>query len=397
MHHSQIVNQENLQYSGPEEFHILKTAPNKDYTDILHLGAQILQAPAVALMVVENGNSWVKTSFGIPKDSVPGNPVFWTKAFEEKQIVIVEDLEKDSEFKEVSMEGYSSYLGVPVITANSQKLGIILFFGKTPMLPDSAQRESLKILTEQILNLVIYRKQKNEYIRVQQKLEQKYKDLEKFASVVSHDIKSPLANIISLTDLLKEENKDNFNDDTRQYIDYLSLASHSLRSYVDGLLIFYRSERILEKPEEDVDLQDFFEGIVKLYNVHQDVDINYPSHGILQKVNKAALTQIFMNLISNALKYNSKTHRRVDIHFAPTNNYYVFEVKDNGDGIPEESFEKIFGLFNTLDMNDRDGNPGSGIGLATVKKMLEHMGGEIHVESERGQGSNFKFKIKRSY
>ncbi|NJW55781.1 histidine kinase dimerization/phospho-acceptor domain-containing protein, partial [Salinimicrobium oceani] len=97
------------------------------------------------------------------------------------------------------------------------------------------------------LNVVVFGKQKNQYQRIQKDLEQRYHDLEKFASVVSHDIKSPLANIISLVDLLKEENKENFDEETSQYIEYLSQASHSLRNYVDGLLILYRSERILEK------------------------------------------------------------------------------------------------------------------------------------------------------
>lgn len=391
---SQIQNHENRHNSDPEAFHILRTAPNKDYTDILHLGSQIMRA-AVALVIVEHKESWVKTTFGISADEVPKQEIFWRKVLQKKQVLIIEDLEENEEFRNVSIGPYKSYVGVPLLTKNSEGLGVLMFFGKAALQPDEDQRESLNILTEQILNLVIYRKQNDEYLRVQQKLEQKYRDLEKFASVVSHDIKSPLANIISLVDLLKEENKENFNDETKQYIDYLSLASHSLRSYVDGLLIFYRSDRILERDEEDVDLEKFFSGIVKLYNVHPDVDINYPSHGILQKVNKSALTQIFMNLISNALKYNNKELRQVDIHFAPTKDYYYFEVKDNGNGIPEESFDKIFDLFTTLDLNDREGHPGSGIGLATVKKLLDHMGGEISVESEPGKGSNFKFKIKR--
>ena len=394
MQDPQIQNQQNRHNFVREEFFILRTAPNKDYTDILHLGSQIMQA-AVALVIVENHKCWVKTTYGISADEVPKQEILWKKVLQKNEMLIIEDLKEIKNSSGISMSNYNSYVGVPLLTKNLQSLGVLMFFGNSPMLPDQDQRESLNILAEQILNLVIYRKQKDEYLRVQQKLEEKYRDLEKFASVVSHDIKSPLANIISLVDLLKEENKENFNDETRQYIDYLSLASHSLRSYVDGLLTFYRSDRILDKTEEDVNLENFFSGIAKLYNVHSDVEINYPSHGILHRVNKSALTQIFMNLISNALKYNNKENRQVDIHFVPTKDHYCFEVKDNGQGIPEESFDKIFDLFTTLDLNDRDGHPGSGIGLATVKKLLDHMGGEISVESEPGKGSNFKFKIKR--
>ena len=102
-----------------------------------------------------------------------------------------------------------------------------------------------------------------------------------------------------------------------------------------------------------------------------------------------------MNLISNALKYNNKNQRKVDITFRTTDSYYCFAVSDNGNGIKKEDIDKIFKLFTTLDAQDRDGNHGSGIGLATVKKHIEQMQGSIDVISEIGEGSTFKFKIKR--
>lgn len=378
----------------PEEFLILKTAPNKDFTDILYLCANLLAAPVAALLIIEKEGNFIKTSYNTSQDEVPNHEALWKITLQEDEISSF-DLKQDERFRHVPTN-FSRYIAVPLNTNSGEALGLIMIFDDKKGDLDQNQINCLNILKDQIINLVTFRKQKNQYLRVQNKLEQKYRELEKFASVVSHDLKSPLANIISLTELLKEENKDNFNDDTRQYIDYLSQASHSLRSYVDGLLIFYRSEKILEKEEEDVDLKTFFTEIMNLYTVDPGVTINYPTTGILKQVNKAALTQIFMNLISNALKYNNKPQRRVDIHFYPTEDFYKFEVIDNGNGIPSEKFDKIFELFTTLDSNDRDGNPGSGIGLATVQKLLHHMHGEIKIESEPGKGSNFKFKIKRT-
>ena len=90
-----------------------------------------------------------------------------------------------------------------------------------------------------------------------------------------------------------------------------------------------------------------------------------------------------------------KEQRRVDIDFSKNEEFYFFEVKDNGKGIPKEKFEEIFDLFTTLDTADREGSLGSGIGLATVKKLIESMGGSISLESEVGKGSIFKFCIKR--
>ena len=391
MPNSHIQNNETRQQPAPEEFNILRSSSEKDFSELLFLCAEIVQAPIAALVIVENGNSWIKSSYGCAPEEIPYWDELWKKILQQDDILIFdrEDLQKIHRF-------YSGVIGVPMETSSGEKLGLLVLLDPEVTKLTEVQKRSLKILVNQMLNVVVFGKQKNQYQRIQKDLEQRYHDLEKFASVVSHDIKSPLANIISLVDLLKEENKENFNEETEQYIEYLSQASHSLRNYVDGLLIFYRSERILEKKEEDVDLNSFFKTLTNLYTVDPGITITYPTHGLLKHVNKAALTQIFMNLISNALKYNDKDERRVEINFKASEDFYFFEVKDNGNGIPEEDFEKIFELFTTLDFNDRDGNPGSGIGLATVKKLLDHMGGDISIESDPGIGSNFKFQIKRS-
>lgn len=388
-------NLENRHHPAPEEFHILRTAQTREFEDILFLGAQISRSPVAVLQVVENSKAWTKAAFGISPGDVPQSETLWREVLNSKEAVIVPDIQKDSRFRGVNVGSFRFFAGIPLITSLGQALGVIMIFDQNEKDFSGDQKDALKVVVEQILNLVAFRKQTNEFKRVQENLEQRYKDLEKFASVVSHDIKSPLANIISLTELLKEENKENFNEETIQYIDFLSQASYSLRSYVDGLLIFYRSDKILEKEEEDVDLESFFESVTKLYAVKPDVEINYPHYGRLEQVNKAALTQIFFNLISNGLKYNNKEHRRVDISFEPTDEFYKFEVRDNGNGIPKENFKKIFELFTTLDLNDREGNPGSGIGLATVQKLVHHMGGDISLESEPGKGSTFKLQIKR--
>ena len=391
MPNTAIENLDGRQHPAPEEFHILKTSDDGDFSDLLFLCAQVVNAPAAALVILENEKAWIRSTYGLPGEEFHKDSNFWKQVLDQDDILIF----KQEDLKKWKLN-LDTVVAVPVITASGEKLGAISLFDPQNLSLSQSQRRSLKLLVTQILRDIAFKKRNNQYQRIQQGLELRYRELERFASVVSHDIKSPLANIISLVDLLKEENQEKFDEDTKQYIEFLSQASHSLRNYVDGLLIFYRSERILGKEEEDVELKPFFENITNLYTVIAGVEIIYPQAGVLKRVNKAALTQIFLNLISNALKYNHKDQRRVEIEFRALDNFYEFEVKDNGDGIPQESFDHIFDLFTTLDLNDRDGNPGSGIGLATVKKLLTHMGGNIKIESQLEVGSNFKFQIKRS-
>lgn len=379
--------------SDPKDSNLLNLCPDKDFDDILVLASQLCKASVAAIVGVTNGQPWIKSLYGIENQETFLHTCFWKPVMEQKRILGIEDLKRYPDFDALEKE-FTFYAGVPLIT-KCQTVGVLYVADRKAGALNGNQRVALDILSRQVLNQIDYHKQHNELVKVQEKLQERYNELEKFSSVVSHDIKSPLANIISLTELLRDENKENFDDEARQYLDFLIQSSYSLRSYVDGILTFYRSEKILQKESEDVPIGTFFKGITDLYQVDSRIQITYPSIGTLQKVNKAALTQIFMNLISNALKYNTKPNREVDLSFNDTEDFYEFEVKDNGNGIPADDFEKIFDLFTTLNHNDRDGNPGSGIGLATVKKLVEHLGGCISLESQINKGSNFKFKIKR--
>lgn len=393
------MTEETLQESGNQQLlknkSLFYPTPEKDFDEIAFLTQQICSCSAAVLSIYEGEEHQVLSVSGISAESVPPSGRLLNILEMERKILYKMDFENGYFAVPPELGDFSFYAGIPLLTAENKVLGILYVLDYQKEELTEEQEIALTILGNQLIKLINYGKQHTELKNVQLKLRQKYRDLEKFASVVSHDIKSPLANIISLTEFLKEENKGAFNEETRQYLDFLIQSSYSLRNYVDGILTFYRSDNILEKEKEDVDLYQLLRGIAYLFQVNSRVEIIFPTSGILKNVNKAALTQIFLNLIGNALKYNDKEAREVNIIFEESVDYYFFQVKDNGNGIPEGDFDKIFDLFTTLDQNDRDGHPGSGIGLATVKKMLDHMQGAIELESKLGKGSNFKFRIKR--
>ncbi|SDL15150.1 GAF sensor signal transduction histidine kinase [Salinimicrobium catena] len=380
-----------LRPTSLEEFHILRSIPENVFREILFLASEACNTSAAALIITENEENYIKAAKDVDPDWLLSREELLKATLQQEKTFGV----KDSSLGSQDHTNLSFFAGTTMITGSGDVLGILCILDGDKLQLTSNEERSLRLLAGQVLKLVEFKKQENQFRRMQAALEQKYQDLERFASVVSHDIKSPLANIISLTELLKEENKGNLSAETMEYLDFLEESSQSLRRYVDGLLKFYRSEKLLEKKEEDVELGSFFEEVAGLYNVDADVEINYPKNGILQNVNKAALSQIFLNLLANALKYNHKPRRQVVVLYKASETFYEFEVNDNGEGIPEENIGKIFDLFTTLEQSDRYGNMGNGIGLATVKKLIDHMGGEISVESTEGEGSSFKFKIKR--
>jgi len=382
-----------------KDYNITDSIPDKDYDQLTFLTASICKVPVAFLSILNRNRVWLKSGYGINIEEIKKDPCFAQAVLNSgKEIYSINYSKNPDVFdnsKKEFVKDYKFYTGLTIKNLQGYSIAVLNILDTGERSLEEFQIKALQALANQIGLLFEYRKQSLKFQQVQKKLKHKYRELKKFTSLVSHDIKSPLANIISLTELLKEENKDKFDDETNQYLNYLVESSYSLRNYVDEILSFYRSDHILEKDYENVDLNKILKGIAQLYEVSDDIEINYPNTAMLHNVNKVALTQVFLNLISNGLKYNKKKIRKIDIRIKETENFYQFEVIDNGEGFLAEDSSKIFEPFKTLEITDREGNSGTGIGLATVKKLVNSMGGDIKAESTPGIGSNFKFKIKR--
>jgi signal transduction histidine kinase len=114
-------------------------------------------------------------------------------------------------------------------------------------------------------------------------------------------------------------------------------------------------------------------------------------------INRSAIDQILINLVSNAIKYNDKNEVIIELGVMEAEDVYEFYVKDNGPGMEKEHQSKIFQIFQTLGTKDKFGKAGNGIGLATVKKIVDKMGGVIRVDSNTSSGSTFIFSLKKEY
>jgi len=381
------------------EYQIANAEPDEDYDNLCFLATVTCEVPVAKISIVDKDHIWNKSVYGTQFSEIEREHSFCELTIKSDAAILYLKRSQDPEIFESASGMYASeydfYAGVPLYNPAGIPIAVFCIFDTNEKELTALQEKSLLALSSQTLRLFESKKQKIKLFTVQNELKEKYKELEKFAGVVSHDLKSPLANIISLSELLKDENEGKFDEETTQYLQFLVEASYSLRSYIDGILSFYRSDHVLRKEASNTNLGNLLKPIVDLYMVSGHVQITYPKDVELRSVNKAALTQIFMNLISNALKYNNKDLRKVQIYFKEEEEFYCFEVRDNGNGIPEERFEKIFELFTTLDIADRDGNVGSGIGLATVKKLVESMHGSITLSSTEGDGSNFKFSAPK--
>ena len=213
--------------------------------------------------------------------------------------------------------------------------------------------------------------------------------------MVSHDIKSPLNNIIALTTILKEDQKGKLNDSGEQIINHIATSSLRLKSLIDGIISHYIGANIEVNTKNEIDVDSLFKEIIDLLDSRREYQITYTSELKSIETNEVAIKQILTNILSNSIKYNNKEKVKIDITVNSQPTFFEFVIQDNGIGIDKSQFSKIFDTFTTLGAKDRFNNIGTGIGLSTVKKLVDKLGGSINVESEIGFGTKFKFSIKK--
>lgn len=223
-------------------------------------------------------------------------------------------------------------------------------------------------------------------------LERANEELKSFAYVVSHDLKAPLRGVKVLADWICNDYADKLDDEGKNQMKLLISRVDRMHNLIDGILQYTRIGRIKEsvsKVDTGLIVKDIIDTISLTDNIRITIDNKMP----VITCEETRIIQIFQNLISNAIKYMDKENGIIKISCIEENGFWKFCVEDNGPGIEEAYFEKIFQMFQTL--SPRDKFESTGVGLTVVKKIVELYGGRVWVESEVGKGSAFFFTIPR--
>jgi light-regulated signal transduction histidine kinase (bacteriophytochrome) len=218
------------------------------------------------------------------------------------------------------------------------------------------------------------------------------RDLEQFAYVASHDLQEPLRTVASYTQLIARRYRGRLDADAEEYMDYIVDGVNRMQQLINALLNYSRVET-RGRPFESTDCAKALADAVAALGPVIKETAAVIEHGDLPTVaaDGKQLAQVFLNLVSNAIKFRSEAPPRVLVSATRDNGDWQFAVVDNGIGIAHEYRDRIFVIFQRL--HTRRHYPGTGIGLAFCKKIVERHGGRIWVESEEGKGSTFYFTI----
>ena len=379
-----------------KEYQILDTENESDFDEITKLASEICDSPISLISLVDADRQWFKSSHGLPENETARTLSFCAHAIHDDALFVVEDARTDIRFHDSPMvtsePNIVFYAGLPLIDKDGYALGTLCVIDNKTKILTSLQEKALKTLSNQVLKLMELKKLNYKLKQKNIHLEESYYELERFSHIISHDIKSPLNNILGFANLLKEDHCDIKNTEAILYIDLIKESSEKLKYYIDATLKAYKKGTLAVDEKEFFYLNSVLKECIKLLNPKGDYEINLPEN--LEIFNfKSTFEQIFINLINNAIKYNDKPKVIITISVEIKENEYIIHVKDNGIGIEKDKLDQIFDLFFTIEKEDRFNNTGTGIGLSSVKSLIKRAGGEISVQSTVGVGSEFIMKF----
>ncbi len=379
------------------KYNILDSLTEEDYDDITFLASTICNVPVALISFVDEGRQWFKSHTGVSISETSREYSFCSHAIASAdEIMIVQDSRLDERFRNNPLvtgdPGIVFYAGIPLVNDSGYGLGTVCVIDMQVRTLSEAQVKALKVLSKQVMHLLELRKMNHELELLRRQLETRNKDLEQFAMVVSHDIKSPLTSVLLANDMLESDFHAELGNDGIRLVSISNKSVNKIKSLVDGILSYYQKEDTHDLYQE-IDLPAFFESFTNTVYSPRKWTLTHQLCSSTLFFNRTQLEQIFFNLISNSIRYNDKERVNITVSLTETPTHYEFTVADNGIGISATDLDKIFNLFTTASVKDHYGHKGTGIGLSTVKRIVETAGGTIQVQSEKGKGTTFVFTL----
>ena len=217
-------------------------------------------------------------------------------------------------------------------------------------------------------------------------LERSNADLEQFAYIASHDLQEPLRVVTGFVELLRAKLGDDLDDEARDWITRITRSAQGMTDLISGLLTYARTGA-QPRAAEQVDLDAALKDVVAMLALDPG-RVRGPELGAAMG-SAEAVTTVLRNLLANAAKHSAATEP-IEVASRPTGRWVTVSVTDRGHGVPEEELERVFGMFERL---EGDPYPGTGLGLAVCRRLVERFGGQIWMENNVDKGVTVRFTL----
>lgn len=386
-----------------QEYNILDSLPEQEYDEITKIASYICNTPISLISLIDDKRQFFKSSKGMNVSEPPPKDVsFCVHAINvPEEIMIIPDSRLDDRFADNPLVTGDPhiifYAGIPLVNPSGYALGTLCIIDNKPGKLSSIQIDILKGLGNQVVKLFELRKANGLLLDSQRALEKYSEQMSSFAYMASHDLKEPARMVNNFLHLLQTSYEDKLDDKAKKYIHFAADGAKRMTILIDELLAYSLADN-LNKTVEKVNTTEILNNIIALdMGIIQQSGavISFEAMPVIEGI-KTSVEIIFRNLIANALKYQAPGVKAVvNISCIDKDSHWEFAVSDNGIGIDKEYHEQIFQLFKRLHTKEK--YAGTGIGLATCKKIAETLGGSIWIESEAGSGSTFYFTIPKYF
>jgi signal transduction histidine kinase len=383
-----------------KSYNILDTGEEEDFDELTTLASAVCQTPIALITLLDDKRQWFKSHPGVPHKETAKELSFCAHTIvADDDIMVVNDATRDERFADNPLVTGDSkvifYAGVPLVNEDGFALGSLCVIDHQHKELTDSQTNALKIIARQVVTKLELRRKAIALEKLHQQMLTANVFIEKFASMAAHDIKNPLSSILLSSQALQMRLIKLEDTSCEKLVGMNIAATKRLILMLDEMLNYSKSPELLLLKKERIYLSDILGQVLSSVKLPEHFKINMPAPGYQLNISPVAVEQIFINLFSNAIRYNDKDQGVLTIRFNYDDDNYLFEIEDNGIGIDPQYHEKIFSNNFTLKITDRFNKKGSGIGLSTVHELIKALNGAIHVQSTPGEGTTFFIAIPK--
>lgn len=384
-----IPENEKLRLMTLDRYQVLDTEAEQCFDDITKLASVICNTPISLVSLVDTNRQWFKSKVGLDADETSREIAFCSHAILQEHVFEIEDAQKDERFFDNPLvtDGpkIRFYAGAPLCAPNGQAIGTLCAISDKPQTLNDDQRLALKTLAKQVIAQLELR------LKIRQ-LQASNKAKDEFLSTISHELRTPLNAITGFSEILKNSTEvQTLPSEQLSYIDNIDFSSQQLLEIVNSVLDLEKiNAGKMELKSQPVVLDKLFQNIMNMMNVKAkqgNIELNYDIDPHFNSrffdLDKTKLTQIIVNIVSNAVKF-TPANKQINIRFYLNKNKLHIEVADQGIGISKTDQALLFDKYKQVGMQRKEG---TGLGLCITKGLVELMRGKIQLSSTLGKGT----------
>jgi signal transduction histidine kinase len=380
-------------------YNILDTLDEKEYDDIITLVSQICQIPIAFISFIDSQRQWFKASVNLGIKENPRNETVCQYTILQSDLLEIPNVSKDARFldnKTILEKKLVFYAGIPLVTSEGYNIGTLCVLDQKERRLSDEQKNALKILANQVMNLLELRLKNQQLAHQNQELLYHKEHQSKVLGLISHDLRSPLTQALGFTEVLRytlpldaevEDLLSNLQKNAQNALFMLDNTLNWAKMQINGFIVLTK-EFFLEEFLKEI--LNSFEDKIKQKQIQ--FHYQYPREAKIHS-DKFIFGSIIRNLLSNAIKFTPKQGKiTLNIHLDAKKQIYII-VQDTGIGIPQATVDKILSNQPITSQKGTEGEKGAGVGMQILKEFIRMLNGKLLIRSKENEGTTFEITL----